>query len=447
MVLSHFRWGLTWRLLSLLANGVLVIWLGYQRAYPMAGLCAVVWLFQLYNLFNYVDGTNRKLTRFLESIKYADFTSGFAGDDRAGASFRELNQALTEVMDAFRQTRAEKEEHWQYLHTVVQHISVGLLSYDGEGRIELLNNTARRFLTAPTLRNLSELQTSQPDLYQTIVQLPPGRNTLFRPSTELQLSISATELRLRERTHRIIALQNIQSELQEKEIEAWQNLSKVLRHEIMNSVTPISSLVSTLNDIMVHDLRPQNADFVLEGETVADLREGLATIESRSKGLINFINTYRTFTNIPAPNLERLAVKTLADRLRTLMLPDLREANVSFVYEEETSGLELFADAEQLEMVLINLIKNAAEALVDTPEPRIWLRARESYDHHVLLEVEDNGPGIIPEALDNIFIPFFTTKAEGSGIGLSWSRQIMQMHKGSLTVQSRPGRTVFTLRF
>jgi nitrogen fixation/metabolism regulation signal transduction histidine kinase len=448
MTLRNFRLGILLRVLLLAASIAGLVWLwGNGRQTAAFGLLACGLVYQLYEIFRFMDRTNRKLVRFLESIRYSDFTSGFVADNQAGRSFRELNTALTEVMDAFRQARAEKEENWQYLHTVVQHINVGLLSFDSQGNLGLANQTARRYLNAPQMHHLSELQASQPELYQAIAELQPGRNTLLRLGSDTELALNATELRLRNQAYKIISIQNIQSELQQKEVEAWQNLSKVLRHEIMNSVAPIASLVGTLNDILLHDLDQHGDHYQMPEETADDLREGLATIENRSKGLIKFVNTYRDFTNIPKPHFERLAVRLLLERVRTLMLPNLRNAGIALYCLEENQELEVSADPELIQMVLINLVKNAMEALQGTDAPTILLRSRESYDHHVIVEVVDNGPGIIPEAIERIFIPFFTTKADGSGIGLSWSRQIMQLHRGALTVQSEPGQTVFSLRF
>jgi two-component system, NtrC family, nitrogen regulation sensor histidine kinase NtrY len=448
MTLRNFRLGIIFRVLLIAANTVSMVWLWSADQKIVAfGLMCLLFVYQLFEMFRFMDRTNRKLVRFLESIRYSDFTSGFVADNKAGRSFRELNLVLTEVMDAFRQARAEKEENWQYLHTVVQHINVGLLSFDSEGNLGLANQTARRFLNAPQLHNLKELQASQPQLYQAITDLQPGRNTLLRLGSDTELAMNATELKLRNKSYKIISIQNIQSELQQKEVEAWQNLSKVLRHEIMNSVTPIASLVGTLNDILNDDLVKTGDSYQMPDETAEDLREGLATIENRSKGLIKFVNTYRDFTNIPKPHFELTTARLILERVRTLMLPNIRHAGIALYSLEENQGLELSVDPELIEMVLINLIKNAMEALADREDATILLRSRESYDHHVLIEVVDNGPGIIPEAIERIFVPFFTTKAEGSGIGLSWSRQIMQLHKGVLSVQSEPGNTVFTLRF
>ncbi len=449
-MLRNFRIGIIFRVIFIGLSTALLVWLlFFDERYVAPALVFCLILYQLYELFNYLENTNRKLIRFLESIKYADFTSLFAADNTFGRSFKQLNLAFNEVLDAFRKTRAEKEESWQYLHTVVQHVNVGIFSYDSAGNIHLINNVARRFLNAPQMHNIHELEGSNPEMYEIIEELKIGASTLYRQSSEAYLSMSSTELRLREKSYKIISMQNIQSELQQKEIEAWQNLSKVLRHEIMNSVTPIASLVTTLNDILAEELIWENGSLKLSSSTLEDISEGLETIQSRSKALIKFINTYRSFTNIPIPQFEIVSVQKLFDRVSTLMSAEFEKENINFRMSIDHKNLEMNIDIELIEMVLINLIKNAIEALcIQEEEKRVLLRGYQTYDHHVIIDVTDNGQGIIPEALDSIFIPFFTTKSDGSGIGLSWSRQIMQLHKGSLMVNSKSGGpTTFSMRF
>lgn len=450
MILKNFRIGIIFRVILIGLSTALLVWLlFFDERYIAPTLVFILISYQLYELFSYLENTNRKLIRFLESIKYADFTSLFASDNSFGKSFKQLNLAFNEVLDAFRKARAEKEENWQYLHTVVQHVSVGIFSYDTEGNIHLINNVARRYLNAPQMHNIHELQAINPEMYNIISELKTGMGTLYRQSSDAHLAMSATELRLREKSYKIISMQNIQSELQQKEVEAWQNLSKVLRHEIMNSVTPIASLVTTLNDILAEELVWEDGALKLSSDTLQDISEGLETIQSRSKALIKFINTYRSFTNIPVPQFEIIAVQKLFDRLGTLMSAEMEKAKVQYSATLASKDLEMRIDIELIEMVLINLLKNAIEALnIQEGQRHISLHAYQSYDHHVIIEVTDNGQGIIPEALESIFIPFFTTKSDGSGIGLSWSRQIMQLHKGSISVNSKiGGPTTFSMKF
>ncbi len=403
---------------------------------------------QLAELFRFVSRTNRNLTRFLESVKYADFASGFNADNKLGQSFKDLNLAFNNVLEAFRKARSEKEEHLLYLNTIVEHVTTGLISFDAEGNVGLLNATAKRFLKTETLRNIEELIEHQSRLYKVLFDLPTGKSALFRLEGEIHLSVTATEIILRGKKVKLIALQNIQPELQKKELEAWQNLTKVLRHEIMNSITPIASLTSTLKDILVEDLKPVDNKFELHEEAVDDLQDGLDTIAGRSQGLIKFIDAYRDYTSIPLPKIKSLSVNNLFEHISQLLKIELRKAKVEFKYEVSPKEMTLNADEELIEQVLINLIKNAIEALGENEHPTIELNAVYNEQHNPKITITDNGQGIVREALEQIFVPFYTTKRTGSGIGLSLSRQIMQLHNGTISVDSQLGQyTRFTLNF
>ena len=412
-----------------------------------AMLMFIIIVFQHVELYKFVSQTNKKLTRFLESVKYSDFISGFTSDNKLGKSFKDLNTAFNEVLEAFRKARTEKEEHGQYLNTVVQQVRTGILSFDVDGNVQLINTNAKRFLNITSIKNINELIAVNPKLYHSINAVEPGKSELYKGGNELYLTIQATELRIRGMDVKLVTLQNIQPELQQQDLEAWQNLTRVLRHEIINSITPISSLTSTLRDILEHEMKPQNGHFELMNEGAEDLKEGLSTIENRSKALIKFIDAYREYTSLPKPVLKTVLLKELIDKVAQFMKNELKKTNITFIHECHSEYLTIQADEELIEQVLINLLKNAKEALADTENPTLSIIGK--YDENVIkIEVTDKGSGIIKEALDHIFVPFYTTKKTGSGIGLSLSRQIMQMHNGSITVESEPDvRTVFTLRF
>jgi two-component system, NtrC family, nitrogen regulation sensor histidine kinase NtrY len=412
-----------------------------------AVLMALIIIFQHIELFRFVSITNRKLTRFLESVKYSDFITGFTSDNKLGRSFKELNTAFTEVLEAFRKARSEKEEQGQYLNTVVQQVRTGILSYDSDGNVQLINANAKRFMGVSSLKNINDLIQLNPRLYHSINAVEPGKSELYKGSNELYLTIQATELRIRGSDVKLITLQNIQPELQQQELEAWQNLTRVLRHEIMNSITPISSLTSTLREILDHEMIRRDGGYELKDEGADDLREGLATIENRSRGLIKFIDAYREYTSLPKPTFKQVRLKDLIEKVAHLMKPDFKKTTIDFQYHCSSDYLTLQADEEMIEQVLINLLKNAREALAETENASLRLIGKYE-ENSIKIEVIDNGPGIIKEAIDHIFVPFYTTKRTGSGIGLSLSRQIMQMHNGSISVESEPDvRTVFTLRF
>ena len=447
-VFHDFTFRIAFRVILIgLTMALFVYMVNHANMVFAAMLTGMIIIGQLVELFRFTSQTNRKLTRFLESVKYSDFISGFTADNKLGSSFRDLNAKFNEVLEAFRKARSEKEEHWQYLNTVVQQVRTGILSFDTEGNIQLINANAKRFMGTQSIKNIEQLKEKKPKLLQAIKEVEPGKSTLYKADQDFLLTIQATELRIRGNTMKLLTLQNIQTELQQQEIEAWQNLTRVLRHEIMNSITPISSLTSTLREILDHDMVQKNSHYELKTEGAEDLREGLSTIENRSKGLIKFIDAYREYTSLPQPKIKTVLVKELIEKVAQLMKPEIRKTTIEFRYTCDSDYLTIQADEEMIEQVLINLIKNSIEALGDVQDGKIDLIGKYS-GSVVLIEVVDNGSGIIKEALSRVFVPFFTTKKTGSGIGLSLSRQIMQMHDGSLSVESEPGvKTIFRLKF
>jgi two-component system nitrogen regulation sensor histidine kinase NtrY len=447
-MLKDFRSRVLLRTIFLaLAMSLAIFMTGTPNMLFAAILTWVIIIFQIGELFHFVSITNRKLTRFLESVKYSDFVSGFTADNKLGRSFKDLNISFNEVLEAFRKARSEKEEHWQYLNTVVQQVRTGIISFDADGDVQLVNMNARKFLNVQNIKNIHELKERNYKLHYILTHTEPGKSSLYKDANEFHLTIQATELRIRNADIKLLTLQNIQPELQKQELEAWQNLTRVLRHEIMNSITPISSLTSTLKDILEYDLTQKEDHYELKQEGAEDLKEGLSTIENRSKGLIKFIDAYREYTSLPNPKLKTIMLKNLIEKVSMLMRQEMKNHHVDFHHECRSEYLTIQADEEMIEQVLINLLKNSAEAVSQKENARINLIGR--YDGtHIKIEVIDNGTGIIPEAIERIFVPFYTTKKTGSGIGLSLSRQIMQLHNGTLTVTSEPDvQTVFTMRF
>jgi signal transduction histidine kinase len=403
-------------------------------------------LYQVGALIHYVERTNRDLTRFLQAIRYEDFSQSFSLGTGLGSTYTDLKEAFNEVLDAFRKTRADKEEHFQYLHTVVQHIGIGLVCFAADGRVELINTAALRLLRKPHIRDIRELESFSKPLVDVLLRFRSGEKTLVKVEDDdelLQLVVYATELRMRGETFTLASVQNIQSELEEQEMEAWQKLIRVLTHEIMNSITPISSLAST-----VRGLIPEKGSGEYEFEALSDVHLALETIQSRSQGLLHFVETYRELTRIPKPDFRIFPVFELFSHIGQLMKADLDEKNIEFQSAIAPETLELMADPDLVEQVLINLLRNAAQALNGRENGRIDLTAQLDRRGRVVIRVRDNGPGILADVQERIFIPFFTTKRDGSGIGLSLSRQIMRVHRGTISVQSKLNEeTVFTLRF
>jgi two-component system nitrogen regulation sensor histidine kinase NtrY len=447
MGFKNFRLVIIGRVLVISLTLFVLFFLGLQTSfYATAAVVALLLVAQIYSLVKYIERTNSDLERFLSSIRYSDFTQSFSGRGR-GQSFGELGAALSEIMNDFRRVRAEKEEQFQYLQTVVQHIGVGLVVFRPDGEVELVNTAAKRLLNVNHLVNIKDLSAVSPALVDTLFSLKPGEKTLFKldqQSEVTQLAIHATSFRLREQYATLASLQNIRSELEEKEMEAWQKLIRVLTHEIMNSITPISSLASTADDL----LTSSGGESTVSPDTLGDVRGAIQTIKKRSQGLLHFVDAYRNLTRVPRPNFKICRVADLFAQAEQLMKTQTPGRAVRFGCRVEPESLELTADPELVEQVLINLLLNALHAVQDQPDGEIRMEARLDERGRVIVEVIDNGPGISEEAREKIFVPFFTTKQEGSGIGLSLSKEIMRLHKGSIQFQSDPGnRTVFRLTF
>lgn len=447
MVFSHFRIQCSIRIILLGLSLTAFTYLALNtELYATLVLVGILVVYQGAALIHYVERTNRQLTRFLQSIEYADLSQTFSGR-KLGKSFDDLYRAFTDVTNAFRTVRAEREEQYRYLQTVVQHVGVGVTAFQANGTVELMNNAARRLLgldgrSGGQIHNLSVLEETEPALVERFMAMKAGERALVKVG-ELQLSLHATEFRLQDRALKLVSIQNIQTELEEKEMEAWQNLIRVLTHEIMNSVTPIASLASTANDVIETDLKPDGDDDAMD-----DIRVALQTIESRCEGLVHFVQSYRNLTRIPPPSFQIMPVRQLFDHITNLLQPQLDKNRITLEATVEPDTLEITLDPELIEQVLINLMTNAVQALNNRPDPLIQLSAGINAQGQQIIEVTDNGAGILPDVQEKIFIPFFTTKQDGSGIGLSLSRQIMRMHRGAINVTSTPDvQTKFTLRF
>jgi len=409
-------------------------------------------IYQVYGLVQFLDRTNKEIVSFLHSIKYDDFAHTYHTKNE-GSSIDALYEEFNKVIKKFREIRAEKEAQYHYLKTIVQHVGIGIITFEKNGEIQIINAAAKNQLNIDQIKNIRQLKSVSPELVDTFQMLKTGGRDLVkieRGGDDVQLAVYAIELSLRDKEFKLISIQNIQSELDEKEMEAWQNLIRVLTHEIMNSVTPISSLAATVEDDLNYQMKNNTLDQITN-EDIEDMHLALKTIHNRSDGLIKFVNDFRNLTRSPMPNLEFMEIKDLFDHILILLKFDMERVNIKMNCEIE-DDLNVHVDKEQIEQVLINLIKNAIQALAEEDDENKTKEINIKAGHHeksgIYISITDNGPGIDEEALKKIFIPFFTTKKTGSGIGLSLSKQIMRRHKGSVTVKSTVNKgTEFVLRF
>lgn len=406
-------------------------------------------VFQVAKLLEIVESSNTNIASFLDSIRFDDLSQSFKTESN-DPSVQKLHTELNEALAKLRTTRKEKDSEYQFFKNIVQHAAIGLLTFKKDGSIQIINSAARRMLRIVKADRLDDLKGVSEQLVETFQKLKTGGRELVRikfGDESLQLSVYVIELTLRDEEVKLVSMSNIQSELEEKEMEAWQNLVRVLTHEIMNSVTPISSLAGIVEEDLKHRIDNQS-ETPLRKEELADMYLSLQTISKRSAGLIRFVREFRNLTHIPKPKLADVPLKELLEEMSLLHKKELADHGITIKAEVTPSDMIIHADKTMIEQVLINLIKNAIQSFDEQPEKVIELKGYHSEEGNPVISVRDNGAGIDVEALEKIFIPFFSTKKTGSGIGLSLSKQIMRQHEGNITVKSKLGEgTEFLLRF
>jgi two-component system nitrogen regulation sensor histidine kinase NtrY len=428
-----------------------------EYLFSFAGIAALL-LLQVILLARYVNRTNRDLARFFSAVKNEGSTLVF-NEIRDSAGYRSLYRSLNEVSDLIDKTRTDTARNSLFLANLVNHVGVGLVGFDPEGRVELINQAACGFLGVHVLDNLHKLPKRKGcDLGGKMLELKPGKPELVRvvcePEKEVRfgtiqkLLLKKETIKSDKRVVNLVSIQNIITELDRNELDSWQKLIRVLTHEIMNSLSPVISLTRTITKYFTGE---DDHTPLLSGEITDRIIEktlsGMDTIRDTGEGLINFVSKYRKLTRLPQPVFTRFTIASLFERVKELMEEWGAGGTTRIEHEVDPPGLELSADASLLEQVLINLVSNSVEAINKAEKGRITLRAFEG-EEAIFLQVEDNGPGIPGDIIENIFVPFFTTKETGSGIGLSLARQIMLLHEGSITAHSVPGeKTVFTLMF
>ena len=406
----------------------------------------VLILIQVTEITFFVSRTNRELSRFLSSIKDGDFSINFSGkvDNK---SFGLLNTSFRQVIETLKELQTEKEAQLHFLNQLVNQIEFGIITFNEKNEIEIINKQAQSFLQIPRVTVWQNIKNPNVSFIEKLIKLPESSNQLIEQRIENQdrfFSVSITEITIRDGKFRIVSFQDIRNEIQQKEIQAWHKLIRILTHEIMNSVTQLVSLNETNLMLLTNENEEAKESRHLNDENVQDLRESILTVKERTEGILKFVKDYRRLTKIPKPEFEKLIDSFLINTVAKFMSGPLTEARVNL--KVMSADVELFADGNLIQQVMINLIKNAIEALEATKDPEIVIQAR-IQNKQLQLEVSDNGHGIPEEKLDRIFVPFYTTKVEGSGVGLSVSRQIMNLHGGHLDVSSSSSGATFMMIF
>jgi len=412
----------------------------------LAALIPVI-IFQLVDFYNFHRKAQQEVEQFVESIHYRDFSRYFDVNG-APVELKSLRKGFNEINSTFKLISRERETQYQYLQKILELVNTGILSYEHKsGEISWMNESFKNMLGIPYLKTINSLERRDIFLYQEIVSLRPGESKIVvitKDNNSFKTLIAATAFQTDGKIYKLIAFQDVNEALDETEAKAWQKLLSVMTHEIMNSVAPISSLAET----MLHRLQASAELLEEQAGALDDLQLGIGTIRRRSEGLLKFAETYRNLNKITTLSMSKVFARDLFENLHLLMEPTLEQKNIEMEIILKDPDLTLEADMSLIEQVLINLVVNAVEAVKDSTEPRITLSATGAGAGKAVIRVADNGMGMSPEVMDNIFIPFFSTKKNGSGIGLSLCKQIMLLHKGNIQVQSVEGvGTSFLLHF
>ena len=447
MTFKNFDWRILLRVLLifvtlscasfLLVNG----WLLYLV------LIAPVIIYQVVEFYRFHKKAYEELNQFVESVHYRDFSRNF-DVKHAPVDLQPLRKGFNEINTTFKIISKEKETQYQYLQKILELVDTGILSYKiTTGEVVWMNESLKRMLQLPYLKTISSLVRRDEELHKNIMELKPGQTkiaTAHLEKSSFKILLSATAFQTDGEKYKLIAFQNVDEALDETESKAWQKLLSVMTHEIMNSIAPISSLADTLKSRLLQSLPALNN----ETGSVDDLELGIDTIKRRSEGLLKFAETYRNLNKITTPNLKKIYVRDLFESINQLMQPTLDQKNIDLDIVLKDTGIVLEADTNLIEQVLINLVVNSIEAVKDKANAKIMLSAYRDSNNKMVIIVADNGTGMPAEVIEKIFIPFFSTKKNGSGIGLSLSKQIMMLHRGNIQIHSIEGvGTSFLLHF
>jgi len=438
MIFNRYEWRLVLRVIllfiSLTATSALVV----KELYLFLVITVPLCIYEVIDLIRFQKKAQDEVSQFVESIHYRDFSRHF-DVRKAPNELKPLRKGFNEINTTFKLISRERETQYHYLQKILELVDTGILSYEQEnGETGWINEAFKKLIGVPYLKTIHSLEKREESLYNEIIKLKPGDAkiiTITRNQQLVKILVTASMLRSEEKIYKLVAFQNVSEALDETESKAWQKLLSVMTHEIMNSVAPISSLADTLKN----RLKSPEIASSLDSGHLEDLELGIDTIKRRSEGLLKFTESYRNLNKITRLDLTKILVRNLFETLNSLMRPSLEKKHIELKIILRDPTLAIEADMNLIEQVMINLMVNAIDAVKDRENPRITLSAEIQSNNKTLVKVTDNGMGMPPELLDKIFIPFFSTRKAGSGIGLSLCKQIMLLHKGNIQVQSSNG--------
>ncbi len=441
MISRNFYLQILVRVLILAAAALLLAWIVFGPAasllalVPAAGMVVIV-----INTIFYLNRVNRRIFFFFDAIKNEDSSLSFP-EEGLGKIEKDLNRSLLEVNRHIQRIYEANQKQEQYFQALIGHAATGMFTFNAKGFILHSNHQARALLGLEPFTHLSQLDAIDQRLYRAVSQIRPDQQQLTalqREEGAVQLLMKASAFHSGGEELMLLSVQDIRQELDEKEIDSWRRLIQVMRHEIMNSVTPITSLSEGLRGYFMEEGIVKSPAQIDE-KTISTTLGGLELIHEQALGLLRFVESYRQLTRMPEPEKRSFEVRRLMDNIRILAQSFPNAGKTELILENGPDDLVLLADEKQISQVMVNLVRNAFQATEEVENPRVRISSGLEKSGHPRITISDNGPGIPADIMDKIFIPFFTTKEKGSGIGLSLSRQIMQMHGGSLKVSSVPG--------
>ncbi len=415
----------------------------------LLALLIIIILIQVLSLVRFINHTNHELESFLAGLKFGDFQQTYT-IAHLGHSFDALEKTLQFTVEKFKRLRTEKEQQAVYNRALVQHIPIPFFGVYDDGRVVVLNNATRRMFNVADITNTGELANFGAGFQRDILQVQPGEallTTIELAGNDEHFILAATQITTTGKRHKLVSLQNVQGQIDATELATWQNLLRVTSHEILNSLAPVSSCAQSaktlVDEIINSDFRGPSL-----AEDMQDIQESLDTVMRRSEGLTRFIQSYRQLSRMPPPKRGEIIIADYFQHIESLVQGELARKNIALNFQHEPPSLCAVADKDMLDQVLINLIRNATDALAGTDQAIISVHGYTDARQRTVLEIHDNGPGIPEELAENIFVPFFTTKKSGSGIGLALVRYIMLSHGGAVTYsRNAAGRSVFRLLF
>ena len=447
MVSRNIYLQLVFRVVLITITAVIATYFGFNQQYIAAGIGAVILVFLTAGLINYVNQTNRKIAYFFDAIKNEDFTLRFP-EKLSVKSLEELNHSLNMLNAMIQDIHLKKQAQEQYYQEILRQADIGIFTINPKGHILFANPTVQELLNYRPLNHVKQLKQVDQQLYALFADLNPFGNIIFKLGNERgkkELSLKCTPIIIEGEQLLLVVVHDIHKELDEKETDSWVKLIRVLTHEIMNTITPITSISESILNYFKKGGNP-NVPIQFSEQQIKNTTKGLEVIREQGADLMSFVQSYRTFLSIPEPDRKLVPASALFEKISLLLSEQKADTTISIETHIEPNNIEFFIDQKQLTQVLLNLGKNAKQSLEGIDNGRIQFTAGINAMNKKFIQVTDNGAGIPENLIDEIFVPFFTTKNTGTGIGLSLSKQIMRLHGGSISVISREN-TQFTLTF